>query len=46
MAETDCELQPITRPAFLQLVKASPEFAYKMLASIAERLRFLTEKMK
>jgi CRP/FNR family transcriptional regulator, cyclic AMP receptor protein len=46
MAESDCELQPITRPAFLALVKSSPEFAYKMLISIAERLRFLTEKMK
>jgi CRP/FNR family transcriptional regulator, cyclic AMP receptor protein len=45
VAETDCELQPITRPAFLTLVKASPEFANQMLASIAERLRFLTSRL-
>ena len=27
VAETDCELQPIPRPAFLTLVKPSPQFA-------------------
>lgn len=46
VAETDCELQPITRQAFLQLVKTSPQFGYGMLASLAERLRFLTERLK
>ena len=46
VAETDCELQPINRPAFLTLVKSSPQFAYGMLASLAERLRFLTERLK
>jgi CRP/FNR family cyclic AMP-dependent transcriptional regulator len=46
VAETDCELQPITRPAFLALVKTSPQFAFGVLASLAERLRYLTEKMK
>lgn len=46
LAETDCELQPITRQAFLTLVKVSPHFARQMLASLAERLRFLTERLK
>jgi CRP-like cAMP-binding protein len=46
VAETDCELQPITRPAFLALVKTSPQFAFGVLASLAERLRYLTEKLK
>ena len=45
-AETDCELQPITRQAFLTLVKVSPQFAHQMLASLAERLRFLTARLK
>lgn len=44
-AETDCELQPITRQAFLTLVKVSPQFAYGMLESLAERLRFLTARL-
>jgi CRP-like cAMP-binding protein len=46
VAQTDCELQPITRPAFLALVKTSPQFAYGLLTSLAERLRFLTERLK
>jgi CRP/FNR family cyclic AMP-dependent transcriptional regulator len=46
VAETDCELQPISRQAFLTLVKVSPQFAYSTLASLAKRLRFLTEKLK
>jgi CRP-like cAMP-binding protein len=45
VAETDCELQPITRNAFLALVKVSPQFAYSMLSSLAERLRFLTARL-
>jgi CRP-like cAMP-binding protein len=45
VAETDCELQPITRPAFVTLVKVSPQFAYSMLSSLAERLRFLTARL-
>jgi CRP-like cAMP-binding protein len=45
VAETDCELQPITRTAFLALVKVSPEFARSMLSSLAERLRFLTARL-
>jgi CRP-like cAMP-binding protein len=46
VAETDCELQPITRPAFLALVKLSPQFAYSMLSGLADRLRFLTQRLK
>ena len=44
-AETDCKLQPIGRNAFLALVKVSPQFAYSMLSSLAERLRFLTARL-
>jgi CRP/FNR family transcriptional regulator, cyclic AMP receptor protein len=46
VAETDCELQPINRQAFLSLVKSTPQFASGVLASLAERLRFLTERLK
>jgi CRP-like cAMP-binding protein len=45
LAETDCELLPIARGAFLSLVRLSPEFADTMLTSLAERLRFLTARM-
>jgi CRP-like cAMP-binding protein len=45
-AETDCKLQPIGRTAFLALVKLSPEFAQRMLAGLAERLRLLTARLK
>ena len=46
IAETDCTLLPIRRPAFLALVKMSPGFAESMLGSLAERLRFLTARIK
>ena len=45
LAETDCELLPIARGAFLSLVKMSPGFADTMLTSLAERLRFLTARL-
>jgi len=45
LAETDCELLPIGRSAFLALVKLSPQFADTMLTSLAERLRFLTARL-
>lgn len=45
-AETDCKVQPIGRTAFLALVKLSPEFAQRMLAGLAERLRLLTARLK
>lgn len=41
-AQTDCELLAIGRPAFLELVKVSPQFASTLLSSLAARLRFLT----
>lgn len=44
VAETDCAVLPITRNAFLGLVKMSPGFAESMLASLAERVRFLTAR--
>ncbi len=45
VAETDCELLPISRNAFLELVKLSPQFAQSMLTSLSERLRFLTARL-
>lgn len=44
-AETDCELLPVTRNAFLAMIKLSPEFAEGMLTSLSERLRFLTARL-
>jgi CRP-like cAMP-binding protein len=46
VALTDCSLLPITRNAFLGLVKTSPGFTESMLSSLAERLRFLTSRIK
>ncbi len=45
-AETDCQVLPVNRAAFLQLVKTSPEFASSLLGALAERLRVLTAKLK
>ncbi len=45
-AETDCALLPISRDAFLALVKTSPGFAESTLSSLAGRLRFLTSRLK
>ena len=39
VAETDCQLLPISRTAFLLLVKTNAEFAASLLGSLAERLR-------
>ena len=44
-AQSDCELLAIGRPAFLQLVKVSPEFASTLLSALAARLRFLTSHL-
>jgi CRP/FNR family transcriptional regulator, cyclic AMP receptor protein len=44
-AEIDSSLQPISRSAFLALVRTSPEFADTMLTSLAGRLRSLTAKL-
>ncbi|HEY5898657.1 MAG TPA: cyclic nucleotide-binding domain-containing protein [Burkholderiales bacterium] len=44
-AEIDSSVQPISRKAFLTLVKVSPAFAQTMLGSLAGRLRYLTGKL-
>ena len=41
VAERDCAVLPVTRKAFLALVKMSPGFAESMLSSLARRLRYL-----
>ncbi|HUK06221.1 MAG TPA: cyclic nucleotide-binding domain-containing protein [Burkholderiales bacterium] len=46
VAVTDCELLPVSRTAFLMLVKTHPDFAESLLGSLAERLRLLTAKLK
>ena len=46
VAETDCSLLPISRTAFLLLVKTNAEFAASLLGSLAERLRLLTARLK
>jgi CRP/FNR family transcriptional regulator, cyclic AMP receptor protein len=45
-AETDCDVLPVNRSAFLELVKSAPDFAVSLLARLAERLRVLTAKLK
>ena len=44
VAERDCAVLPVTRNAFLGLVKMSPGFAESMLSSLAGRLRYLTSR--
>ncbi|MBV9362478.1 MAG: cyclic nucleotide-binding domain-containing protein [Betaproteobacteria bacterium] len=44
-ADTDTTVQAISKKAFLQLVKVSPEFGATMLSSLASRLRFLTARL-
>jgi CRP-like cAMP-binding protein len=46
VAETDCQLLPVSRTAFLLLVKTNAEFAESLLGSLAERLRVLTARLK
>jgi CRP-like cAMP-binding protein len=46
VAETDCAVLPISRDTFLALVKTSPVFAHSLLRALAERLRFLTARLK
>jgi CRP/FNR family transcriptional regulator, cyclic AMP receptor protein len=45
IAQTDCALLPISRNAFLGLVKMSPGFAESMLGSLAARVRFLSARI-
>jgi CRP-like cAMP-binding protein len=46
VAETDCQLLPVSRTAFLLLVKTNAEFAASLLGALAERLRVLTARLK
>ena len=46
VAETDCQLLPINRTAFLMLVKTNVAFAESLLGSLAERLRLLNARLK
>jgi CRP/FNR family transcriptional regulator, cyclic AMP receptor protein len=43
-AETNCSLLAINRNTFLNLVKASPDFAVSLLAAISERARSVTSR--
>jgi CRP/FNR family transcriptional regulator, cyclic AMP receptor protein len=45
VAEAECALLPITRKAFLALVKMSPGFAERMLGSLAERVRYTSARL-
>jgi CRP-like cAMP-binding protein len=46
VADDNCALQPINRNAFLALVKLKPELGVALLTALAERLRFLTSRLK
>jgi CRP-like cAMP-binding protein len=41
VSETDCGLLAIGRNTFLDLVKASPDFAVSLLSAVGERARFI-----
>ena len=45
-AETDCALVAINRTVFVNLVKANPEFGAALLGAVAERVRFIAERVK
>ncbi len=42
-AETDCELLPVGRDDFLDLVKDKPQFGASLLKSIAERMQYAAQ---
>ena len=46
VAEDNVSLQPISRNAFIALIKLDPELGAAMLAALAERLRYLTGRLK
>jgi len=46
VAETDSQLLPINRTAFLLLVKTNAEFAASLLGALSERLRLLSARLK
>jgi CRP-like cAMP-binding protein len=45
-AEDNVVLQPINRNAFIALVKLDAELGAALLAALAERLRYLTGRLK
>lgn len=45
-AETPCVLLAIARNTFLDLIRASPEFAVSLLGAVGERARFITSRSK
>jgi len=46
MAETGCSLLAIGRNTFLDLIKASPDFAVSLLGAVGERARFIASRRK
>jgi CRP/FNR family cyclic AMP-dependent transcriptional regulator len=46
VAEDNVTLQPINRNAFIALVKLDPELGAALLAALAERLHYLTGRLK
>jgi CRP/FNR family transcriptional regulator, cyclic AMP receptor protein len=46
VAEDNVSLQPISRNAFIALIKLDPELGAGMLRALAERLRYLTGHLK
>ena len=46
VAEDNVTLQPISRNAFIALVKLNPQLGVALLAALAERLRYLTGQLK
>jgi CRP/FNR family cyclic AMP-dependent transcriptional regulator len=46
IAQDNVTLQPINRNAFVALVKLDPELGAALLAALAERLRYLTGRLK
>ncbi len=46
VAETNCSLLAIGRNTFLDLIKASPDFAVSLLGAVGERARFIATRQK
>src|SRR6267142_10245 len=46
VSETDCGLLAIGRNTFLDLIKASPDFAVSLLGAVGERARFIAAQGK
>jgi len=44
VSETDCGLLAIGRNTFLDLIKASPDFAVSLLGAVGERARFIASR--